>query len=357
MLPGLPGVLAGLLVVLAGAGVTAVRWWDVDPARRLAPLLVRVQALVPLVGPAAVVVLAQALVVGAGGTAVAAGALLAVHATLALPGWWVAAERPAGPRVRVLALNTWYGRADATAAAALVQRLRPDVLALVEVTPAALERLEQEGATEHLPHRAGRAADDGVGTVVLSRWPVADRDDDRLGSLPARGTAAPAAGADRTSDNPLVEVRPPGGPPLLVRAVHPYYPALDDVAPWRRQLRSLDRWAREQAAARPDVPLVVLGDLNATADHPALRRLLAPHGPLVLASRATGCGRPRTWPDVGPMGAVVALDHVLVRGAAVHGSGTASLPGTDHAAAWADLELPRPAVPGRAGAEEPPVLR
>ena len=339
-------MLVGLLGVLLGAAVTATRWWDVDPARRGAPLLVRVQALVPLVGPAALVVLAQALVTGAGGTAAAAGALLAVHAALALPGWWVA-DRPeesgpplAGARVRVLSVNTWYGRADPAATAALVRRLRPDVLALVEVSPAALARLERAGATDRLPHRAGRAADDGVGTVVLSRWPLAARDDDRLGSLPARGTASPAEGADRTSDNPLVEVRPPGTSPLLLRAVHPYYPALDDVAPWRRQLRSLDRWTREQAAAEPDVPLVVLGDLNATADHPALRRLLAPRGPLVLASRAAGRGRPRTWPDVGPMSAVLALDHVLVRGLRVHGSGTASLPGTDHAAAWADLELP-----------------
>ncbi|WP_299035965.1 endonuclease/exonuclease/phosphatase family protein [uncultured Pseudokineococcus sp.] len=344
-------MLVGLLVVVLGAAATTTRWWDVDPARRAAPLVVRVQALVPLVGPAALVVLAQALVAGAGWTAAAAGALVAVHAGLALPGWWVAgaqpagaAPGPAGPRVRVLALNTWYGRADAAAAAALVRRLRPDVLALVEVSPAALERLERAGATDELPHRAGRAADDGVGTLVLSRWPVAARDDDRLGSLPARGTADPAGGADRTSDNPLVEVAPPGGPPLLVRAVHPYYPALDDVAPWRRQLRSLDRWAREQAAARPDVPLVVLGDLNATADHPALRRLLAPQGPLALTSRSSGRGRPRTWPDVGPMSAVLALDHVLVRGVVVRASGTASLPGTDHAAAWADLELP-PAAP------------
>ena len=361
MVTGSPGVLVGVLVVLVGAGVTAARWWDVDPARRGAPLLVRVQALVPLVGPVALVVLAQALVAGAGRTAAAAGALLAVHAVLALPGWWVAEEpaatdpATAGARVRVLALNTWYGRTDAAAAAALVRRLRPDVVALVEVSPSALEGLDRAGALEQLPHRAGRAAEDGVGTVVLSRWPLAALDDEHLGSLPARGTAVPTDGADRTSDNPLVEVRPPGSPPLLVRAVHPYYPALDDVAPWRRQLRSLDRWARELAAARPEVPLVVLGDLNATADHPALRRLLAPQGPLVLASRACGRGRPRTWPDVGPMSAVVALDHVLVRGVLVRGSGTASSPGTDHAAAWADLELPAGADgPGRAAPQQPP---
>ncbi|GAA2037782.1 endonuclease/exonuclease/phosphatase family protein [Pseudokineococcus marinus] len=337
------------LVVLAlGAAVTALRWWDVDPARPLAPLVVRAQALVPVVGPLALLLLLRALVAGAAGPAAAAGALLAVHAALALPGWWVAPGAPDGERgrrvrVRVAAVNTWYGRADAAATAALVRRLDPDVLALVEVPPSALPALERAGVAAALPHRAGRAADDGVGTLLLSRWPVEEVADERLGSLPARGSAEPPEGAERTSDNPLVRLRPPGAPSVLVRAVHPYYPALRDVGPWRRQLRSLERWAREQAAAVPAAPFVVLGDLNATADHPPLRRLLAPRGPLVLAARRLGGGRPRTWPDVGPASAVLALDHVLVHGLHVRAGGAEHVHGTDHRAVWADLEAPRAA--------------
>lgn len=362
-----------LVVVALGAAVTAARWWDVDPGRRFAPLLVRAQALVPLVGPVALVVLVRDLVVGAGGPAAAAAALLGVHAALALPGWWApspdeggAPSRPDAPeevgpqegrprggvrgrvpgRVRVAAVNTWYGRADAAATAALVRRLDPDVLALVELPPAALPDLERAGVGAALPHRAGRAADDGVGTLVLARWPLEEVTDDQLGCLPARGSAAPPVGAERTSDNPLVRLRPPGAQPLLVRAVHPFYPALADVGPWRRQLRSLERWAREQAARQPAAPFVVLGDLNATADHPALRRLLAPRGPLVLAARRLGGGRPRTWPDVGPGSAVLALDHVLAHGLRVRAGGAAHLRGTDHRAVWADLEpLPLP-LPG-----------
>ncbi|WP_298806366.1 endonuclease/exonuclease/phosphatase family protein [uncultured Pseudokineococcus sp.] len=339
------------LVVLAlGAAVTALRWWDVDPARPLAPLVVRAQALVPLVGPLALLLLLRALVAGAAGPAAAAGALLAVHAALALPGWWVAPGAPDGERgrvrVRVAAVNTWYGRADAAATAALVRRLDPDVLALVEVPPAALPALERAGVAAALPHRAGRAADDGVGTLVLSRWPLEEVADERLGSLPARGSAEPPEGGERTSDNPVVRLRPPGAPPVLVRAVHPYYPALRDVGPWRRQLRSLDRWAREQAAEAPAAPFVVLGDLNATADHPPLRRLLAPRGPLVLAGRRLGGGRPRTWPDVGPASALLALDHVLVHGLRVRAGGAEHVPGTDHRAVWADLEAPRAARTG-----------
>ncbi len=339
-----------VLVVLGGL-LTTTRWWDVDHDRRGAPLVVRAQALVPLVGPAAAGALAVGLVTGAGLLAVLAGALLAVHVVLALPAWWAVApdERRAtaeGDEVVVLAVNTWYGRADPAATASLLRRVRPDVVALVEVSPAGLSRLEAAGLADGLPHRVGRAADGGVGTVVLSRWPLSvPAVLGPLGRLPLEGTAAPAPGQDPSSDNPLVEVAVPGRAPLVVRAVHPYYPATDDVGAWRRQLGALDRWAREHVAARPG-PLVVLGDLNATADHACLRRLLAPGGPLRLAAHEVGGGRRPTWPSPGRwpglpgLHGLLAIDHVLVHGVHVVAAGTAPVAGTDHAAAWARLRLP-----------------
>ncbi|MEJ5945414.1 endonuclease/exonuclease/phosphatase family protein [Pseudokineococcus basanitobsidens] len=355
-------VAACTAVLVAAAALTASRWWDVDPGRPGAPLVVRAQALVPGAGGAALVVLAAALPAGAGALAAAAALLVAVHAALAAPGWSAGAapsaspgpeQAPTGPRVRLLALNTWYGRADARAAAALLQRLRPDVVALVELTPAGLDRLESAGALEHLPHRAGRAAEGGVGTLLAARWALEEvlADDD----LPRRGAVPGVPPAEPASDNPAAVVRVPGGSGLLVRAAHPYYPALGDVRPWRHQLAALERWCRRStgeatphlggqrtAAAAADA-VVVLGDLNATTDHPALRRLLLPRGPMRLASRAAGRGRSPTWPVVAPLPGLrglVALDHVLVHGAQVLRAGTAPLRGTDHRAVWADVLLP-----------------
>ncbi|MEJ5914063.1 endonuclease/exonuclease/phosphatase family protein [Pseudokineococcus sp. 1T1Z-3] len=366
-------VLAVTAVVL-GSALTALRWWDVRPGRPGAPLVVRAQALVPGAGALGVVVLVPSLVAGEGVLAAAAGALVAVHAAVAAPAWLArpprAQEDPA-PRLRVAALNVWYGRADVEAAAALLQRLRPDLVALVEISPPALAHLEETGALAPYPYRVGRAAEGGVGTVLAARWPMEEvlTDDDEL---PRHGIVRaqvveqqlwglferPLADArDPASDNPAARLHLPagaghGGPDgtasagaadgasVLVRAAHPYYPALRDVRPWRRQLAALERWCRAQTG-----PVVVLGDLNATPDHPALRRLLVPAGPMRRAAAEAGRGRLPTWPVAGPLPGfrgLIALDHVLVDGLDVRGAGARRVRGTDHRAVWADLALSPP---------------
>jgi endonuclease/exonuclease/phosphatase (EEP) superfamily protein YafD len=84
---------------------------------------------------------------------------------------------------------------------------------------------------------------------------------------------------------------------------------------------------------------VVAGDFNATLDHAAFRDVLR----LGYADSAaqTGNGLIPTWgpPD---RAALLTLDHVLAdRACAVLGYSVQAVPGSDHRAVFAEIQLPR----------------
>lgn len=81
-------------------------------------------------------------------------------------------------------------------------------------------------------------------------------------------------------------------------------------------------------------PLVVFGDFNLTLADPMWPVLLAG------ASLRTAAGHePASWPDwLGPCG--IAIDHILVRGAAIDGLRAFTLPGSDHRGLCAELTVP-----------------
>jgi endonuclease/exonuclease/phosphatase (EEP) superfamily protein YafD len=90
----------------------------------------------------------------------------------------------------------------------------------------------------------------------------------------------------------------------------------------------------EGIARGVDGPLVVLGDLNATVNSPALRTLLRRAG---LRSAAAPGRETPTWPAVGgPLG--LRLDHVLVRDITVCAVEVSS-PISDHRAVLVDVAL------------------
>ncbi|MFI6296381.1 endonuclease/exonuclease/phosphatase family protein [Nonomuraea sp. NPDC050790] len=190
----------------------------------------------------------------------------------------------------VLTVNLLVGRADVMD---LVRRVRPDVLSVQELTPAAVERLEGV-----MPYRVLQG---DVG--LYSRHPL----------------------------NGFV-VSPPGGPVEVV-PVHAPRPSSENLATWRAVLGSLP-------GAGSGTPRILAGDFNATLDHAALREVLA-RGYTDAADRA-GAGLVPTWPENTRLPPMITIDHVLVdtrvgvREVTVH-----SVPGTDHRAVVARLVLPQ----------------
>lgn len=76
-----------------------------------------------------------------------------------------------GPTVRVLALNMYFGQADARAIVDLVRLHRIDVLALSEFGPSAASALAEAGLPELLPYRVFSPARAAVGSGIASRYP------------------------------------------------------------------------------------------------------------------------------------------------------------------------------------------
>lgn len=222
--------------------------------------------------------------------------------------------------VLLLAANLLVGSADETALMALVARLRPDVLALQELTPAALARLDAAGLRAALPHAVTRPKQGAGGSAVYARHPLtAGEVIEHGGFRQVRAT-----------------LTHPSGARVEVVSVHPCALRLYSRQPcWRSGLRALPDAGGSPAGG----PLRVLaGDFNATLDHVLVRELLATG--YRDAADATGHGFTATWPQGGRLPGV-AIDHVLadermgVRAFDVH-----PLRGTDHHPVFAVLTLP-----------------
>jgi endonuclease/exonuclease/phosphatase (EEP) superfamily protein YafD len=103
-----------------------------------------------------------------------------------------------------------------------------------------------------------------------------------------------------------------------------------------REWRNRDRELRLLAGLLADIqePLVVLGDFNITIADPMWPVLLASAGLRTAAGH-----EPASWPNwLGPCG--IAIDHILVRDAAIDGLRAFTLPGSDHRGLCAELAVP-----------------
>lgn len=313
----LGGKPATLLLWLAFSITTlliVVRWVDSSVG-----LVVVLQSMVPLAG-----ILMVFLAVGAAVTrrwliAVVAAVILVVCAGIAGPSLIGHQVAPGRDDLVVMSANLEYGAADAQSLVSAVREHRVDVLVLVEITPAAVQRLRLAGLDELLPESVGHSSQDAGGTIVHSRIPI---------SLVGPG---PDRVSPRAFNQPAVLVHRAGGD-LLLRAVHSLPPGLSGASDWRSGLADLQAWRERQSSS---LPLVLAGDFNASWGHPGFRRVAET---MADAHQAAGEGWVRTWPEgrrlVRPF---VQLDHVLVRGMSVVDAGVVHLPNTDHAAAWARL--------------------
>jgi endonuclease/exonuclease/phosphatase family metal-dependent hydrolase len=223
--------------------------------------------------------------------------------------------------LRVVSLNMLHGRADPHAVVALVTAADADVLALVEVTPEAVPALRNAGLAGLLPavHVVSGPADQppGSGSALWTRLRVLE-----WSAVPGR------------FGQPSARLAVPGGRDVEVTAVHTHPPMASpgQVAAWEEDLRLL-------AEPADGVLRVLAGDFNATPDHASFRRLL--RRGWVDAARATGRSLRPTWSPVSTRFPRLTLDHVLVDPRiGVTSLSVVQVPGSDHRALVAELELP-----------------
>ena len=232
-------------------------------------------------------------------------------------------EVPGGKTVRVLSVNLYGGRADARQIASLARARDVDLIAVQELTPEAVERLDRAGFGVEYPHRVLQPAPQASGGGIYSRWSLED-----LGSLVSE------------FHQPVAAVDVPASIPIRFVSVHPMAPSIPSrTGQWASEYGSMPE------AFGADLPLVLAGDFNATLDHEKLRALLATG--YRDAADVVGNGLVSTWPARLEAKLPVTIDHVLAeRGISFGGYDVEGIDGTDHRAVFAELILPPVPGPG-----------
>jgi endonuclease/exonuclease/phosphatase (EEP) superfamily protein YafD len=308
--------LIAWLLVLPVAGWVVLRALGLEEGYPLVPLL----AYTPLAVAGSVVVVVLAALLRRRAAALVAAALTVTLAAMVAPralGGPSGAEGGDGPRLTVLTANLYQQPRAAKAIVGVVLRERPDVVSLQEVTPRVAAALEDAGLRRLLPERVQDARGRGFGSAVYARLPL---------------ERAPAIDGQTVS---AARLRPRGGPPVEVLSVHPRVPAREaNMDEWRSDLRALPA-ATPRGAVR-----ILAGDFNATLDHAELRRVI--DRGYEDAADEVGHGLRATWPANRRFPPPVTIDHVLAdERCGVRDVRVLPVPGSDHRAVLAELELPR----------------
>jgi endonuclease/exonuclease/phosphatase (EEP) superfamily protein YafD len=216
----------------------------------------------------------------------------------------------------VLAANVHHGTADPAALVALVDRYRPDLLSVEELTPSFNRKLAAAGLGSRLPNAVLETHRNTSGAGLYSR-------------LEMRKLPSPQRFVFRM---PRAQLTLADGRPLCVVGVHPYPPQPNRTTEWEEALASLP-------SGGSSTPWLLAGDFNATLDQSQLRDIL--DRGYRDAGDVAGEGLEPTFPSGGHMIPPVTIDHVL----ADHRLGivdyaVADIPGSDHRAVEAELVLP-----------------
>lgn len=214
-------------------------------------------------------------------------------------------------RVMLVNVNRWNSRADLVEEC--VREMNPDILVLQEVHAEWLNRLGQ--LSETYPYRKACPREDCFGMAMLSKSPLKDAAIEYLGTA-----GVPSVSAE-------VDIR---GRSLFILGTHPLPPGSAEYA----------RHRNEQLAAIPGflkpikLPVVLLGDLNASPWCPYFRKLLKDTG---LVDSGRGYGIRPTWPSHNPL-LRIPIDHCLVSpGIAVAHRQVGQYIGSDHYPLIVDL--------------------
>jgi endonuclease/exonuclease/phosphatase (EEP) superfamily protein YafD len=258
--------------------------------------------------------------------AVAAVALLVVLAFAhALLGRALAGPQPAlrdGVAVRVMTANLYVGAGDARSVVDLVRAQRVDLLALEELPPEEVARLDRAGLKRIMPYRRYEPAAGGASSSGLfSRRPI---------------TVLAAENSLRRQGEPRGLIRVSDALPIDLQVIHPVPPIEPDWRViWKHMLGELT------PPPGGDRLRILAGDFNATLDHHQLRRLLGDGG-YVDAADAVGAGYHTTWPAGRDFPPEITIDHVLVDPRVrVQDVSVRAVPRSDHRAVIATLLLPR----------------
>ncbi|HEY8301715.1 MAG TPA: endonuclease/exonuclease/phosphatase family protein [Jatrophihabitans sp.] len=244
------------------------------------------------------------------------GAVVVWTVGLHLPEYVAESVPPHGRDLVVMTANLRVGSADAASVVAAVRSRHVDVLMLEELTVDEDVRLRTAGLWRVLPYAIADPRLYADGTGLWSRQPLTEtRVFRQLGFSFVTARLSGAA--------------------VTVAAVHVYGPYPSPQFPrWYQDMQSYPALLGGLRGRT----ILVGGDFNATADDEQFRAILA-RGYADAAEQA-GAGFTPTWPADRWFPPLIAIDHVLTRGAVARSVDSVEIPGSDHRALIAVVRLP-----------------
>ncbi|WP_039797893.1 endonuclease/exonuclease/phosphatase family protein [Nocardia araoensis] len=222
-----------------------------------------------------------------------------------------------GHTLTVMQANLLFDGADPRTLVDEVRARNVAVLTVNELTPTAVDDLGRAGLDRILPYRFVSPGRTATGTGIWSSYPLTETveyDGFVLNQLSA------------TADVP-------GLGPVAVYAFHPV-PPVYGTRVWADELSRL-RAILDRSPA--DRPVIAGGDFNATYDHRQFRAMLS--GRFGDAAEQAGAGHLVTYPTDKRWPPLVGIDHILIAGGSAVAAETVGLPGADHRALVARIQL------------------
>jgi endonuclease/exonuclease/phosphatase (EEP) superfamily protein YafD len=231
-------------------------------------------------------------------------------------------DHRASATIRLLTANLYLGQADA-ASIVSTATTDADVVALQELTPAAVKRLSAAGLDAIFPFHMIDARDEGSGVGLFSRFPVSDVKRVPGYTLAMVSVRIKVAGV---TEDPTV---------IVVHMTGPWPQAIDG---WVRDLRSLPETLNAAATAEGSGCVIAAGDYNSTADMRNFRDVT--RAGYRDAAEQAGAGIIPTYPGNVWAPPLIAIDHVLTHGCTATAVRAATLPGSDHRGLIAQVRVP-----------------
>ena len=222
-------------------------------------------------------------------------------------------------QLRVMTLNSYFGQAAADAIVETVVQNGIELLCMQETTTDLTDALYAAGLDDVLPYHTG----DTIGNQIWSSLPLDNETEDAVGYS---GSRMPAA---------TVEV---AGQRVRFVSVHTCAPVPGYEDLWGLSLSLLAEVGTRDEGLEGGVPYVLMGDFNATTSNASFRAIT--QNGLRDGAMAAGEGLAFTWPVYDEVPLLVAIDHIVLdESLDAFGFSYVSIPGTDHRALMATIEI------------------
>jgi endonuclease/exonuclease/phosphatase (EEP) superfamily protein YafD len=227
--------------------------------------------------------------------------------------------------VRVLSSNLRKGQANPAKFVGLA-RVGADVVTVSELTPEAVQRFSRAGINKSFPYSIliPKAGAEGFG--LWSRFPLA--------------SVLPTKHQDIALVAARLKVPDVRFDPVLasIHVISPVASDTDAFVEWRSGIATAKAGLAEFADSAGPGAVIVGGDFNSTPDMRQFRDLLTTG--YRDAVRQTGAGFSPTFPANKFFPPILTIDHILTRNAAASSIRSITIPGSDHRALLASIQVP-----------------